>query len=244
MSYKIFEGDCLNVMPNIAPRSVDLVLADMPYQKTRCRWDCLIDIDAMWNEVKRIIKPNGVVLLHADPPFTYTVGNSNLPWFKYEITWEKTAATGFFNAKKQVLRAHEHVLVFCSGQGTYNPQITKGHARKSSVKRKSSNGDCYGANTKELVYDSTDRYPRSVQRFASDKQRRKLHPTQKPIALAEWLIKTFSNEGDTVLDFCFGSGTTGVAAINSGRKFIGIEKDSHFYQVGANELKTAMEVQL
>ncbi len=232
---RLIFGDCLEVGGIIQDSSIDLVLADVPYEVTQCSWDAIIDITKMWELIKRVIKPNGVVLLHAAQPFTAVLTCSNIPWFKYEIVWEKGNATGFYNAKKQPLRAHEHVLVFCDGVGAYNPQMTHGHPRKTAS-RKKTGSECYGEGSKGTVYDSTSRYPRSVQFFSSDKQRRKLHPTQKPMALAEWLIKTYSNPKDTVLDFCFGSCTTGIAALNTGRKFVGIEKTPKYFEIGVRQI--------
>ncbi|MEL4399086.1 site-specific DNA-methyltransferase [Shewanella algae] len=240
ISAELFLGCCLEVMPKIQEHSVDLILADVPYGTTRCKWDEIIPVPQMWNQIKRVLKPGGVVLLHAAQPFTAVLTCSNLDWFKYEIVWEKGNATGFYNAKLQPLRAHEHVLVFCSSVGTYNPQMTHGHQRKTSV-RKKTGSECYGEGNKGTVYDSTCRYPRSVQFFSSDKQRRKLHPTQKPLALAEWLIKTYSNPGETVLDFCFGSLTTGIASLNTGRNFIGIEEKLKYFEIGVNQLSMLME---
>ncbi|MGR6502856.1 DNA-methyltransferase [Shewanella sp. Koi 1] len=232
---RLILGDCLEVGSIIQDSSIDLVLADVPYEVTQCSWDAIIDITQMWELIKRVIKPNGVVLLHGAQPFTAVLTCSNLPWFKEEIVWEKGNATGFYNAKKQLMRAHEHVLVFCDGSGTYNPQMTQGHPRKTAS-RKKTGSECYGEGPKGAIYDSTSRYPRSVQFFSSDKQRRKLHPTQKPMALAEWLIKTYSNPNDTVLDFCFGSCTTGIAALNTGRKFVGIEKAPRYFEIGMRQI--------
>lgn len=236
----LIAGDFLNVASIIPDRSIDLVLADVPFGTTRCKWDEIIPLAPMWEQIKRIIKPNAVVLLHGAQPFTSVLGCSNLPWLKEEIVWEKGNATGFYNAKKQLMRAHEHVLVFCEGRGTYNPQMTHGHKRKTAT-RKQTGSECYNEGSKETVYDSTSRYPRSVQFFSSDKQRRKLHPTQKPLALAEWLIRTYSHPGDTVLDFCFGSCTTGLASLNTHRKFIGIEKVKKYFDIGVQQINSIKE---
>ena len=224
-------GDCLDILPNIPDHSVDLIYADVPYGTTQCAWDEVIPVKPMWEQLKRIIKPNGVIALHAAQPFTAVLTCSNLEMFKYEIVWEKGNATGFYNAKKQPLRAHEHILIFCDGVGTYNPQMTHGHARKSSVK-KPHKSDVYNVSKVETTYDSTSRYPRSVQFFSSDKQKRKrkgINATRKPVALCEWVIKTYSNEGETVMDFCFGSCSSGKASRNTGRNYIGIEKDGTQY---------------
>lgn len=237
----LIKGDCLEVMKGIPSGTIDMVLADPPYGTTQCKWDSLIDLDLMWKELKRIIKPRGVIVLTAQTPFDKILGASNISMLKYEWIWEKGNATGFLNAKKMPLKAHENALVFSNDPEehwnmmvfykklpTYNPQMTHGHSRKTT-KRKTVNSECYGKALNLTEYDSTSRYPRSVQFFSSDKQKENLHPTQKPVALGEFLIKTYTNEGDIVLDFCMGSGSFGVAAINLNRDFIGIEKDEvHF----------------
>lgn len=231
MDFRLLHGDCLELMKSIPDNSIDLIYADVPYGTTRCAWDEVIPLIPMWEQLKRIIKPNGVIAMHAAQPFTSVLTCSNLPWFKEEIVWEKGNATGFYNAKKQLMRAHEHVLIFCNGVGTYNPQMTHGHPRKTSS-RKKTGSECYGEGSKGSVYDSTSRYPRSVQFFSSDKQKRKgerINPTRKPVALCEWIINTYSNHGETVLDFCFGSCSSGIASMNTGRNYIGIEQDDEFY---------------
>ncbi len=234
VSEVLLHGDCLDLLPTLADGSVDLVLADMPYGTTRCAWDSQIDLQRLWPELKRVCR--GAIVLFAQTPFDKVLGASNLPMLRYEWIWEKTHATGHLNAKRAPMKAHENVLVFAARQSTYNPQKTTGHVRKAAVKR----GDettVYGAQTFEpIAYDSTERYPRSVQVFASDKQRSKLHRTQKPESLCEYLIRTHSNPGDVVLDFCMGSGTTGAAAQNTGRNFIGMEKDAGIFAVAQRRL--------
>lgn len=230
----LMHGDCLDLLPTLPPKSVDLVLADMPYGTTRCAWDSQIDLDRLWPELRRVAR--GAIVLFAQSPFDKVLGASNLPMLRYDWVWEKTHATGHLNAKRMPMKAHENVLVFYDRLPTYNPQKTSGHVRKTAMKR----GDMtnvYGAQTFDaLPYDSTDRYPRSVQTFASDKQRSRLHPTQKPLSLCEYLVRTYSNPGDTVLDFCMGSGTTGAACENLGRYFIGMESDAAFFAVAADRL--------
>lgn len=227
---KLLHGDCLSLLPSLPDNSIDMVLADPPYGTTQCKWDSVIDLSAMWRELERVCKPNAAIVMTAAQPFTAQLVCSNIGMFKYEIIWEKGNATGFLNAKKQPLRAHESVLVFYRQQPTYNPQMTSGHARKTS-KRKTVNSECYGKALALTEYDSTERYPRSVQFFSSDKQRGSYHATQKPVALMEWLLQSFSNPGDVVLDFCMGSGTTGVGCINTGREFIGMEMDAEIFEV-------------
>lgn len=231
-------GDCLERMKEIPDGSVDLILTDPPYGTTQCKWDTIIPLDLMWSEITRIIKPNGAVLLLAQTPFDKVLGVSNLPMLKYEWIWEKTTATGHLNAKKCPMKAHENVLVFYNKLPTYNPQKTSGHKRKTSkADRSKLNGECYGKQDGVTIYDSTDRYPRSVQLFSTDKQKVKLHPTQKPVDLLKYLIKTYTQEGETVLDFTFGSCSTGVACLNTKRKFIGIEMDENYFDIGVSRMK-------
>jgi len=221
-------GDCLQVMASIPDESVNAVICDPPYGTTQCSWDSVIDMNLMWAQLKRITKPCSPIVLMSAQPFTSLLIGSNLEMFRYEWIWEKGAATGFLNAKKQPLRAHENVVVFYRQQPTFNPQMTSGHQRKTSAK-KSVNSECYGKALKLTEYDSTDRYPRSVQFFSSDKQSSNLHPTQKPVALMRYLVETYTRRGDTVLDFTMGSGTTGIACRDSGRAFIGIEKQEKYF---------------
>ena len=221
--YTTIEADYRDVLPKIPSGIVDFILADIPYGTTRCAWDTPLDLQEMWRHLKRVVKSNGATVLTAQTPFDKVLGVSNLGQLKYEWIFEKTSATGHFNAKGRPLKAHENVLVFYENSPTYNPQITPGHVRKQAFKRVNLSSECYNDNTSATDYDSTERYPRSVQLFSSDKQRSNLHPTQKPVALMEYLIKTHTNPGDVVLDFTMGSGTTGVACKNMGRSFIGID---------------------
>jgi site-specific DNA-methyltransferase (adenine-specific) len=236
-NYQLMFGDCLERMKEIPSGSVDLILADPPYGTTQCKWDSIINLDEMWIELKRIIKQNGAILLCAQTPFDKVLGVSNLNMLKYEWIWEKTTATGHLNAKKMPMKAHENILVFYDKLPTYNPQKTFGHVRKTSTADRSKlGGECYGDQEGVTVYDSTERYPRSVQLFSTDKQKTSLHPTQKPVALMEYLVKTYSNEGERVLDFTMGSGSTGVASLNTNRKFIGIEMDEGYFNICVNRI--------
>ena len=237
----LMHGDCLERMKEIPSGSVDMVLADPPYGTTQCKWDSIIPLEPMWAQLKRIIKPNGAIVMTAAQPFTSVLVCSNLDMFKYDWVWEKPSAKGHLNAKKQPMRAHESILVFYNKQPTYNPEMTDGHTRKVSFKRKELNSDVYNKNTADVSYDSTKRYPRSVQLIKQDTQKCSLHPTQKPVALMEYLIKTYTNEGEIVLDFTCGSGTAGVAAVNTGRKFIGIELDNEYFKIAQNRINSALE---
>ena len=235
---KVHCGDCLDVMSNIPDGSIDMVMADPPYGTTQCKWDSIIPLEPMWNHLNRVIKPNGAIILMAQTPFDKILGASNLPMLKYEWICEKTSATGFFNAKKMPMKAHENALVFYDNLPTYNPQITTGHERKTATKRLVGS-DCYGKAFKTTYYDSTKRYPRSVQVFSSDKQKSNLHPTQKPVAMMEYFIKTYTNSGDTILDFSAGSGTTAVACCNLHRNFILIEKYLKYCEISNRRIANA-----
>lgn len=234
----LMHGDCLELMKNIPDGSIDMVLTDPPYGTTACKWDSIIDMSEMWVQLERIIKPSGAIVMTASQPFTSLLVCSNIRLFKYDLVWDKPSGTGFFNAKKMPLRNHESILVFYKKLPVYNPQMTHGHKRKTAVK-KLVDSECYGKAFKKTNYDSTSRYPRSIQTFSSDKQKSNLHPTQKPVALMEWLIKTYTNEKDTVLDFTMGSGTTGVACINTNRKFIGIELDEGYFNIAKRRIGLA-----
>lgn len=235
----LFHGDCLDILPTLESNSIDMVLSDPPYGTTQCRWDSPLPMDIVWRELERVCKPNAAIVLTAAQPYTSVLTCSNLRDFKYELIWEKGNATGFLNAKKQPLRAHESLLVFYRQQPTYNPQMTSGHARKTTS-RKTVNSECYGKALSLTKYDSTERYPRSVQFFSSDKQRGSYHATQKPVALGEWLIRTFTNTGDVVLDFCMGGGSFGVSCVNTDRGYIGIEKDHGIFRVAEDRILSAI----
>jgi len=230
-------GDCLNVMKEMPAKSVDMILCDMPYGTTNCKWDSVIDLQKMWWEYERLLKDNGIVVLTAQTPFDKVLGCSNLKMLKYEWIWEKTAATGHLNAKKMPMKSHENILIFYNKLPTYNPQKTTRHTPVNSFSKKdNSDGNIYGKTKTSKGGGNTDRYPRSVQVFKSDKQKVKLHETQKPLALMEYLIKTYTNEGDTVLDNAMGSGTTMLACKNLNRKGVGIEIDENIFYTAQKRL--------
>lgn len=242
----IYLGDCLNVMTDIKDKSIDMILCDLPYGTTRCKWDSVIDLEKLWQQYCRVIKDNGAIVLFSQTPFDKVLGVSNLEMLKYEWIWEKTQATGHLNAKKMPMKAHENILVFYKNLPVYNPQKTLGHAPVNTYTKyiaTQNNSELYGDLSKEISGGGeTERYPRSVQIFSSDKQKEHLHPTQKPVKLLEYLIKTYTNEGETVLDNCIGSGSTAVAAINTNRNFIGIEKELKYYEIALNRLKIKVQV--
>lgn len=234
-SADLYHGDCLEILPEIG--KVDLVLADPPYGTTACGWDSIIPLPDLWLALACVCKPTTPIILTSQTPFDKVLGCSNLSSLRYEWIWEKTSATGHLNAKKAPMKAHENALVFYQEAPTYNPQKTNGHIRKTSTSERANlQSDCYGKQSGVTSYDSTERYPRSVIVFSSDKQKSSLHPTQKPVALMEYFIKTYTNEGDTVLDFCMGSGTTGIACQNIDRKFIGVEIDERYFQIAKERL--------
>jgi site-specific DNA-methyltransferase (adenine-specific) len=224
MRNQVLLGDCLKLMPMIPDHSVDMILCDLPYGTTRNRWDVVIPLDVLWEQYKRLIKPKGAIVLTCQTPFDKVLGASNLPWLKYEWIWLKSQGTGHLNANKAPLKRHENILVFCEGQSTYNPQFTPGKPYiKTPSKILSTN---YGHFEQTPIDNPGYRYPTSVLEFKSD---RGLHPTQKPVSLFEYLISTYTNPGDLVLDNCLGSGTTVIASINCQRDYIGIELDQGYY---------------
>lgn len=236
MDYHLLNGDCLELMEAIPDDSIDMVLCDPPYGTTKCKWDTTLNLGKLWKHINRITKNNAAICLFSAQPFTTILINSNLKNYRTEWIWEKPAATGFLNAKIQPLRAHENIIVFYRKKPTYNPQITHGHPRKTAS-RKNVNSECYGDAIKMQHYDSTSRYPRDVIIFPSDKQLISLHPTQKPVSLCEYFIKTYSNENDVILDFTMGSGTTGIACLNTNRKFIGIENDDKYFNLAQSRIE-------
>lgn len=235
MNNSVHNDDCFSIFPLIDDNSIDAIISDPPFGTTRMKWDSILDLDKLWEEYKRILKPNGVVVLFAQTPFDKVLGCSNLPWLKYEWIWEKTQATGHLNAKKMPMKAHENILIFYNKLPTYNPQKTTDHKPMNSYTKyikTQNNTEIYGSMNKEISGGGdTDRYPRSVLLFSSDKQRSCLHPTQKPLDLMEYLVKTYSNEEDIILDNTAGSGTTGIACINTNRRYILIEKEKKYYDI-------------
>jgi site-specific DNA-methyltransferase (adenine-specific) len=244
MINQILNGDCLELLNGVEDKSIDMILADLPFGTTNCKWDSIIDLEQLWIHYERVIKDNGAIVLFAQTPFDKVLGCSNLKLLKYEWIYEKTQATGHLNAKKMPMKSHENILIFYKKLPTYNPIKTKNHKRKVSTahhKRNTSTGEIYGKCDNFSDYDSTERYPRSVQVFASDKQKLNLHSTQKPLALCEYLIKTYTNEGDLVLDNVCGSGTTGVAAKRLNRNFILMEKDEEIYNIAKKRIENLDE---
>jgi len=238
----IYCGDCLEVMPTLPDKSIDMILCDLPYGTTACKWDVVIPFEPLWKEYKRLIKDNVAIVLTASQPFTSALVMSNPKWFRYEWVWEKERPTNFLQGNKQPMKYHENICVFYKSQPTYNAQLTK---KLEKNKRKNAprgmTNQVYGINSGDKYQERTVTggakdwlYPSTIQYFT---MQREGHPTQKPVALFEYLIRTYTNEGDTVLDNCAGSGTTGVACIRTNRKYILIEKDPKYVAMAERRIK-------
>ena len=239
--YSLMNDDCLKAMSKIPDKSIDMILCDLPYGCTaRNKWDEIIPFELLWKQYLRIIKDNGCIVLFAQGMFTAKLMTSNPKMWRYNLIWEKTQPTGFLNANKMPLRSHEDICVFYKQLPTYNPQKTTGHTRKissSKHKRNCKETTDYGKHN-FVSYDSTERFPVSVLKYAKDTQKESLHPTQKPIALLEYLIRTYTDEGDLVLDNCMGSGSTGVACMNTKRRFIGIEIEQKYFDIAKKRIES------
>jgi len=239
MSADLMHGDCLEWMKEIPDGSVDMILADPPYGTTACKWDTVIDLPLMWEQLKRVIKPNGAIVMTACQPFTSALVMSNPRMFKYDWCWQKPKGTGHLNAKKMPMRDKEDVLVFYSKQATYNPQFLPGDAYREKSGWKNTKGYAgYGADKRTGNNNDGKRFPKQVIKFGVV-ERGTVHPTQKPVALMEYLVRTYTHEGETVLDFTMGCGTTGVACKNLGRKFIGIELDQGYFDIAVKRIGEA-----
>ena len=239
---KLLHGDCIEEMKKIEEGSVSLILSDLPYGTTLNKWDKKITLVPLWEQFLRVLKPNGVVALWSQMPFTAELVMSKPELFRYEWIIEKTKGTGFLNAKKMPLKTHENVLIFYKSLPIYNPQKTTGHAPVHKYTKHVDDGNNYGA-TKIGISGggNTDRYPRDVLSFKWDTQKSRLHPTQKPVAANEYFIKTYTNEGDTVLDAVMGSGSTGIACLNTNREFIGIELNDEYFKIAKERLEKSEE---
>lgn len=240
MRYDLRHGDCLELMKDIPNGSVDMILCDLPYGTTACKWDVVIPFEPLWEQYERIIKDNGVIALTASQPFTSVLVMSNLRMFKYELIWDKKKGTAPGVAKYRPMPAHESVLIFGKAKTTYNPQMVEGKPyndiRNNERRRNQDDGHKLGYTGIIEIKNDGFRYPLSVIEHPHTQIPNSLHPTQKPVGLMEWLIKSYTNEGDTVLDNCMGSASTGEACINTGRFFIGIEKDENYYEVAHKRL--------
>jgi site-specific DNA-methyltransferase (adenine-specific) len=224
MNGRFYNEDCFNAMKEIPNGVIDMILCDLPYGTTQNKWDSILPLDELWNEYWRISKSTAAIVLTAQCPFDKILGVSCLQYLKYEWIWQKEMGTGHLNAKKQPMKFHENVLIFYKEQCSYNPQFEKGKPYKQLSGKGSSN---YGEQIRIITDNDGKRCPKSIQIFSRDKE--KIHPTQKPVALFEYLIKTYTNENEIILDNCAGSGTTAIAAINTNRKWVCIEKEKEYY---------------
>ena len=229
---QIKRGDCLELMKEIPDKSIDMILCDLPYGTTACKWDSVIPFEPLWGGYLRVIKHNGAIVLFGSEPFSTELRHSNLKMYRYDWIWKKNNSTGFQLANKRPLKDYENISVFYKKQPLYNPQGLIPYGKTN--RRKSTGDNLTEMKSNEYIQQYTN-YPRQIQEFGYDKE--KYHSTQKPVALLEYLIETYTNKGDTVLDNCMGSGSTGVACINTNRNFIGYELDEHYFQIAKERLE-------
>ena len=230
-SGEIWLGDCLELMKDIPEKSMDMIICDLPYQTTSCEWDCIIPFEPLWEQYWRVLKPNAAVVLTASQPFTTALISSQMKHFKYTWVWEKEQGVNFMLSKKQPLKVHEDVVVFSKNTHRYFPVMERG---VRYISGKGSSGEVTGNVKKTQTTNIGTRYPKSIIKINRETG---LHPTQKPVALFEYLIRTYTIEGETVLDNCSGSGTTAIAAMNTDRRFINIEKDENYYNISKERVK-------
>jgi site-specific DNA-methyltransferase (adenine-specific) len=234
----LYKGDCLEVMDELIEQGVkvDAIITDPPYGTTACKWDSVIPFDEMWQRLNKLIKPNGAIVLFGSEPFSSALRMSNIKNYKYDWVWEKEQGANFMLMKYQPYKVHENILVFSNKTHFYNPQKTKG---KPYISGKGLSGEAVGNVKKVQTKNSGDRFPRSVQKFTTDKSKSK-HPTQKPVALMEYLIKTYTNENELVLDFTCGSGSTLVGCLNTNRRGIGIEMDDKYFDIAKKRIENTV----
>ena len=232
---ELIQGDCLEKMKDIPDGSIDMIFCDLPYGTTKCKWDVIIPFEPLWEQYERIIKDTGAIVLFGSQPFTTALNNSNMKLYRYEWIWIKNNSTGFQLANKRPMKKHEIISVFYNKQPTYNPQGLQPYGK---VNKRGSMGDNWDEMSSNQYIQKYTNYPTLLLEFSHDKE--KLHPTQKSIALLEYLIKTYTNEGETVLDNCMGSGTTGVACINTNRNFIGIELDPEYFKIAEKRISSVL----
>ena len=236
MEVKLINGDCIIEMNNIPDKSIDMILCDLPYGMTKNKWDIVIPFDKLWEQYNRVIKDNGAIILFGNNPFTAELILSNKKYFRYTLVWEKNKFSDFLNSKRKPMKIHEDIVIFYKKQPTYNPQLVVGEPytrwnTQSSVDKQTN----YGKIKENVVKNDGTRLPTTVLKF--NRKERPIHPTEKPVELLEWLIKTYTNEGDTILDNCMGSGSTGVACKNTNRNFIGIELDTNYFNIAKNRIE-------
>ena len=237
---QLYKGDCLEIMRNIPDKSIDMILCDLPYGTTACKWDSVIPFEPLWEQYNRIIKDNGAIILFGSEPFSSALRMSNIKNYKYDLKWQKDQGSDFMLAKKKPLKDYEDIAVFYKKQPTYNPQMREGF--KEWTKKDSGNNVIGHLDKQEKAQIKQSignkRYPISILKF--NRIRNGLHPTQKPVELLEWLIKTYTNENEVVLDNAMGSGSTGVACLRTNRNFIGIEKDDKYFDLACNRINEYM----
>jgi DNA modification methylase len=240
----IKQGDCLELMKNIPDKSIDMILCDLPYGTTACKWDSIIPFEPLWEQYNRIIKDNGVICLFGSEPFSSSLRLSNLDWYKYDLYWTKEKPTNFFQLKKRFGKLTENICVFYKKQCTYNPQMVKHEGKPVTNKPKGKHESIItGVNKEVLPYkDNGYRYPCDILKFRREILGTTVHPTQKPVALLEYLIKTYTNENEIVLDNCMGSGSTCVAAINTNRHYIGFELDEKYFEISKQRIEDAKKI--
>lgn len=230
---RLLHGDCLELMQGLPDQSIDMVLSDLPYGTTACAWDAIVPFAPLWEQYRRLVVADGAIVLMASQPFTTALIASNMKMFRHHWVWEKNFSTNFYHAKRMPLRRTEDILVFSQKPCRYFPQKTEGHLPTQSARGKSGGVIYHGTNVRDYAGGDTTRYPINILRFDAVDPKLRVHPTQKPVALMEYLIRTYTNAGDTVLDNCMGSGTTGEACKNLGRQFVGIESDEAYYHIAS-----------
>ena len=238
---RLIHGDCLEVMKDIPDESIDAIITDPPYGTTACKWDSVIPFEPLWEQLKRVIKPNGAIVLFGSEPFSSALRMSNIKQYKYDWTWDKVTAKGHLVAKIRPMQQTEVISVFGVGKIKYKPIMTEREVARKDVDSEYSRTELVGGETtkKQSKIVRTQRYPKTILTFSNASQKNKLHPTQKPVALMEYLIRTYTNEGETVLDFTMGSGSTGVACVNLNRNFIGIELDENYFNIAKDRIEEA-----
>lgn len=237
---ELWQGDCLELMKDIPDKSIDCAICDLPYGTTSCKWDIIIPFESLWEQYHRVVKENGAIILFGSEPFTSKLICSNINEFKYDIVWDKVNCSSGRLAKMRPLKSHENILVFYKSQPTYNPQMVEGKMWHRCGKKTKKLPSVYGEEKyaeRKTSSDTTNlKYPKTILTISNADNTNRVHPTQKPVELNEWLIRTYTNEGDTVLDNCMGSGSTGVAAKILHRKFIGIELDEKYFNIAKNRI--------
>jgi len=242
---EILLGDCLELMKDIPNGSIDMILCDLPYGTTACKWDTVIPFEPLWKQYERIIKPNGAIVLTASQPFTTDLINSNRKFFKYELIWNKISVSNPFSVKYSPLKCHENIIIFCKSTPKYNPQVTEKPLKERRPIRKPHYGidkepknGVYGDSKKGhgINFDDTKKHPKSIIEIPAVYAKHRIHPTEKSVKLFEWLIKSYSDENDLVLDNCAGSGTTAIACLNTNRNYILIEKEQKYFDIIENRI--------